>query len=132
MYGITNLQTYFYYYAYPKDPFRLKLLVSVLWMLDTLHVAFMGHALYYYLIISYGVPLQLEEGTFSLFVRVASSYDGLLSISSDGQASIAINVLMALAVQWFFSVRIFQLRSGKITLCLAIVSAFFVFAHFCK
>ncbi|KAJ8692918.1 hypothetical protein PTI98_010183 [Pleurotus ostreatus] len=113
MYGITNLQTYFYYYAYPKDPLRLKLLVTALWVLDTLHVILMGHALYYYLIKSYGIPSQLEEGTSTLFT------------------SVAVNVLMAFVVQWFFSVRIFQLRTGKITLCLAIATAFFVFAHFC-
>ncbi|KAL4268778.1 DUF6534 domain-containing protein [Pleurotus pulmonarius] len=113
MYGITNLQTYFYYYAYPKDPLRLKLLVTALWVLDTLHVILMGHALYYYLIKSYGKPSQLEEGTSTLFT------------------SVAVNVFMAFVVQWFFSVRIFQLRTGKITLCLAILTAFFVFAHFC-
>ncbi|KAF4571498.1 hypothetical protein EYR40_007970 [Pleurotus pulmonarius] len=73
MYGITNLQTYFYYYAYPKDPLRLKLLVTALWVLDTLHVILMGHALYYYLIKSYGKPSQLEEGTSFLW---HSSYNG--------------------------------------------------------
>jgi hypothetical protein len=37
LYGITSLQTYFYYVQYPKDRAGFKALVGTMWILDTLH-----------------------------------------------------------------------------------------------
>ncbi|KAI6021721.1 hypothetical protein BKA83DRAFT_4286400 [Pisolithus microcarpus] len=37
-----------------------KFIVAIVWILDTLHVSFMCHMLYYYLITNYGVPTSLE------------------------------------------------------------------------
>ncbi|KAI6163247.1 hypothetical protein EDD17DRAFT_1572162 [Pisolithus thermaeus] len=50
LYGITTLQTYVYYMHYPEDAAIIKFLVAAIWILDTLHVSFMCHALYYYLV----------------------------------------------------------------------------------
>jgi len=62
-YGITMLQSYFYYMSFPKDDITTKLLVGAIWILDTLHIFFMCHALYFYLIIGFGNPLILVDGT---------------------------------------------------------------------
>ncbi|KAI6158133.1 hypothetical protein BKA82DRAFT_4067276 [Pisolithus tinctorius] len=60
LYGITTLQTYVYFMYYSEDASTVKFLVAAIWALDTLHVSFMCHLLYYYLIINYGVPTSLE------------------------------------------------------------------------
>jgi len=111
-YGITVLQAYFYYMSFPKDDITTKLLVGVIWLLDTLHVAFMCHALYFYLIIGFGNPLALADGIWPLF------------------GSIAINVVVAFIVQCFFTERIFQLCSPRKRCWVTGIIAITVLAHF--
>ncbi|KAI6158499.1 hypothetical protein EDD17DRAFT_1621543 [Pisolithus thermaeus] len=61
LYGITILQTYLYYMTYcSEDASIVKSLVAATCILDTLHVSFTCHMLYYYLITNYGVPTSLE------------------------------------------------------------------------
>ncbi|KAL4073584.1 hypothetical protein J3A83DRAFT_4370859 [Scleroderma citrinum] len=67
LYGITTLQTYLYFMNYPNDSVATKLFVMAIWILDTLHVSLMCHALYYYLISNYGFAPALADGTWSLF-----------------------------------------------------------------
>ncbi|KAG7086069.1 hypothetical protein E1B28_003589 [Marasmius oreades] len=70
LYGVTSVQTYLYFVNYPKDPARLKSLVSVIWsvqlldiwasmslssvpsprVLDTAHVAVVTFSIYHYLV----------------------------------------------------------------------------------
>lgn len=91
LYGITTLQTYLYFMNYPNDDVPTKLFVAAIWVLDTTHVTLMCHALYYYLVSSYGVTTSLAYGVWSLF------------------ASVAVNLTIACAVQAFFTVKIFYL-----------------------
>ncbi|KAI6021795.1 hypothetical protein BKA83DRAFT_4287630 [Pisolithus microcarpus] len=76
LYGVTTLQTYVYYMHYSEDASTVKFLVGAVWILDTLHVAFMCHILYYYLITNYGVLTSLEYDVWSfpasLLVNVPS------------------------------------------------------------
>ncbi|KAK0238302.1 hypothetical protein EDD85DRAFT_1000515 [Armillaria nabsnona] len=58
-YGITVLQTVIYYKQNPNDPWLFRYAVALLWILDTLHVALSTHALYFYLIESFGKYLSL-------------------------------------------------------------------------
>jgi len=53
LYGITTLQTIFYYRTYPKDRAGLKLLVAALWALDTLSLILVAHGVYTYLVIDF-------------------------------------------------------------------------------
>ncbi|OAX31642.1 hypothetical protein K503DRAFT_62068 [Rhizopogon vinicolor AM-OR11-026] len=66
MYGITVLQTYMYYVHYPRDNMSTKLLVALIWVLDTLHVSLMCLALYYYLVTSFGNMDALQMTDFIL------------------------------------------------------------------
>ncbi|KAI6158170.1 hypothetical protein BKA82DRAFT_4067986 [Pisolithus tinctorius] len=91
LYGITTLQTYLYFMNYPNDDVPTKLFVVAIWALDTAHITLMCHALYYYLVSSYGVVTSLAYGVWSLF------------------ASVAVNLTIACAVQAFFTVKIFYL-----------------------
>ncbi|KAG2040894.1 hypothetical protein BDR03DRAFT_1007671 [Suillus americanus] len=71
LYGITTLQTYLYYVYYPRDTNGLKVLVASIWVIDTLHVSLMCHALYYYLVTSFGDTDNLGTGVWSLFLLMA-------------------------------------------------------------
>ncbi|KAL4078087.1 hypothetical protein J3A83DRAFT_1728184 [Scleroderma citrinum] len=63
MYGITTLQTYLYYMYYPNDPRDTKILVAIIWILDTLHIALMCRSIYFYLVSNFGNVVALAEGT---------------------------------------------------------------------
>ncbi|KAK0468936.1 hypothetical protein IW261DRAFT_1011090 [Armillaria novae-zelandiae] len=65
LYGITNLQTFIYYKRYPGDWWFYKYSVAVLWVFDTLHVVLSMHALYFYLIESFGNYLALVKIVWS-------------------------------------------------------------------
>ncbi|KAI6134453.1 hypothetical protein EDD17DRAFT_1882084 [Pisolithus thermaeus] len=60
LYGITTLQTYMYFMHYSEDASTTKFLVIAIWILDTLHISFICHVLYYYLITNYAIPTSLE------------------------------------------------------------------------
>jgi len=96
LYGITSLQTYMYFMNYRDDGVATKSFVVALWILDTLHVSLMCHALYYYLIINYGDAAALADGVWSLF------------------ASVAVNLCIACSVQGFFTVKIFYLCRNNV------------------
>ncbi|KAI6096444.1 hypothetical protein EV401DRAFT_2043668 [Pisolithus croceorrhizus] len=55
---------------YAEGVLTLKSVVAAIWVLDTLHVVFVRHALCYYLIANYGVPTSLEYIVWSLSVRL--------------------------------------------------------------
>ncbi|KAF8962751.1 hypothetical protein BDZ97DRAFT_1091787 [Flammula alnicola] len=112
IYGITTLQAYFYYVSFPRDGRATKLLVALIWSLDTIHAIFMCHALHFYLIVGFVDHSLLINGTWSLFM------------------SVAINVILAFIVQAFFTHRIFLLCSvGKRNWVTGVIG-FFVIAHF--
>ncbi|KAI6099502.1 hypothetical protein EDD16DRAFT_1658317, partial [Pisolithus croceorrhizus] len=66
LYGTTTLQerfrqnVYVYYMHYSEDTFTIKMPVAAIWTLDTLHVSFVCHVLYHYLITNYGIPTSLN------------------------------------------------------------------------
>ncbi|KAI6006965.1 hypothetical protein EDD15DRAFT_2514796 [Pisolithus albus] len=113
LYGITTLQTYLYFMNYPNDDVPTKLFVAAIWVLDTTHVTLMCHALYYYLVSSYGVTTSLAYGVWSLFVSIqmhgGQSHRITYFPVSLLQASVAVNLTIACAVQAFFTVKIFYL-----------------------
>ncbi|KIK28346.1 hypothetical protein PISMIDRAFT_674077 [Pisolithus microcarpus 441] len=94
LYGITNLQIYLYFMHY-EDGLAMKVLVSVIWILDTLHISFVCHILYYYLITNYGVPTSLDYIIWSL------------------PASVLVNVFVVSIVQCFFARQIYRRMSYK-------------------
>lgn len=112
LYGITTLQTYLYYVYYPSDSNSVKVLVAFIWVLDTLHVSFMCHALYYYLVTSFDDPNNLGTGVWSLFI------------------SLALNLCMAVLVQTYFTFRISHLTRSNIRWWLTSFIMLFVIAHF--
>ncbi|KAF9529941.1 hypothetical protein CPB83DRAFT_851860 [Crepidotus variabilis] len=68
--GITLLQVYGYYHRYPKDSLLNKATVTVLWILDLLHLCLIIHGIYYYVVTGYGKPQTLQVIPWSLKLQV--------------------------------------------------------------
>ncbi|KAJ7575287.1 hypothetical protein C8J56DRAFT_975834, partial [Mycena floridula] len=52
LYGVSNVQTYLYYRNYPGDRLVLKLMVGLLWILDTLTTVLISESVYTYLVLN--------------------------------------------------------------------------------
>ncbi|PBK66684.1 hypothetical protein ARMSODRAFT_959823 [Armillaria solidipes] len=89
-YGITILQTVIYYKQYPNDPWLFRYSVAVLWILDTLHIAISTHALYFYLVESFGNYLHQFEIIWSFPLQLL------------------VNMLIVVGVQALYAVRIWK------------------------
>ncbi|KAF9461456.1 hypothetical protein BDZ94DRAFT_1263764 [Collybia nuda] len=113
LYGLTTLQTYFYFVYYPQDGMENKFLVSLVWFLDTIQTVLVSESMYHYLVTNYANPPALAIGHWSLFV------------------SIAVNVTVSFCVQCFFTVRIFRLSPHKVRWWLSSFIALIVLSHFC-
>ncbi|KAK0457278.1 uncharacterized protein EV420DRAFT_1549887 [Desarmillaria tabescens] len=92
-YGITILQTVAYYKQYPNDQWIFRYAVALLWIFDTLHVALTTHALYFYVIESFG------------------NYLALLTIVWSFSLQLLINMLIIPGVQALYAFRIWKLGS---------------------
>ncbi|KAK0444679.1 hypothetical protein EV421DRAFT_360010 [Armillaria borealis] len=90
-YGITILQTVVYYKQNPNDPWLFRYAVAFLWIFDTLHVALSTHALYFYLIESFGNYLSLFGMIWSFPLQLL------------------FNMLIVSGVQALYAVRIWKL-----------------------
>ncbi|KAI6100097.1 hypothetical protein EV401DRAFT_2032073 [Pisolithus croceorrhizus] len=77
LYGIATLQTYVYYMNYSDDALVIRVLVTAVWILSTLHFSFMCHFLYYYLVTNYGIPTSLLYMVWSLPVCIPKSLIGV-------------------------------------------------------
>ncbi|KAJ6630950.1 hypothetical protein B0H10DRAFT_1980007 [Mycena sp. CBHHK59/15] len=104
-YGFTFFQSYYYYGNYPKDYWVIKAMVASLCALDTTMSALSSHAIYYYLVTLFALPVGPERATPTFCVEV------LLS-------AIAVFV-----VQIFYALRIRQLsRNNVVTWAIIFVS----------
>ncbi|KAH9835129.1 uncharacterized protein C8Q71DRAFT_858796 [Rhodofomes roseus] len=59
LYGVTILQVFMCFREYPQDKFWDKLGVCLLLILDSLHTTFCIYAMYWYLVINFGVFPEL-------------------------------------------------------------------------
>ncbi|KIM74059.1 hypothetical protein PILCRDRAFT_828574 [Piloderma croceum F 1598] len=91
LFGITILQTYFYYRNYSKDSLKLRLLVWSVCMLDAVHSAFICHVNYYYLVSGFGNSERLKSGVWSLFMGAG------------------ITVILSFIIKAFYTYQIYQL-----------------------
>ncbi|PCH45003.1 hypothetical protein WOLCODRAFT_78261 [Wolfiporia cocos MD-104 SS10] len=68
LYGVTNVQVFFYFREYHDDVIWSKLSVIWLWILDTLHMILSFHAVYWYLITNFGNSTELSIVVWSFKV----------------------------------------------------------------
>ncbi|KAI6154485.1 hypothetical protein EDD17DRAFT_1071964 [Pisolithus thermaeus] len=106
------MQTYVYYMHYSEDTFAIKLLVAAIWIVDTLHVSFVCHVLYHYLITNYGISTSLDYIIWSL------------------PASVLMNIFMVSAIQCFFAHQIYRLCRPRLKWFVTVPIMLFVLAQF--
>ncbi|KAL5519557.1 hypothetical protein ACEPAH_1240 [Sanghuangporus vaninii] len=68
LYGLTTQQTFRYYRMYPNDSNSTKVMVGLVWLLDSTHSMLICHTCYYYLVSNYFNPLSLLDGVWSMQV----------------------------------------------------------------
>ncbi|KAF9039850.1 hypothetical protein BJ165DRAFT_1494415 [Panaeolus papilionaceus] len=112
LYGVTTLQTYFYFVFYPKDSRSNKILIWVVWALDTVQMILVIMCMYHYLITNYSNPSVLPIGHWTLFI------------------SLLFNLIIACIVQSFFAFRIFYLSPPRYRWYLLSAILVLVLAHF--
>ncbi|KAF8896690.1 hypothetical protein BD779DRAFT_603028 [Infundibulicybe gibba] len=106
-YGITCVQTFIYLkHGYARDKLTFRLLICFLWLLDTIHLAFVSHALYYYMISKYGILAALASPTWSILAQVYTT------------------CISDLIARWIFGRRAWLMtgRSPLLAFCIAIPS----------
>jgi len=91
LFGVTVLQTHFYYLYYDHDSVKLKFWVAFIFVMDAIHSAFICHANYYYLISSFAHPENLKNAIWSLFIGAG------------------LTVLLSVAVKSFYITQIYRL-----------------------
>ncbi|EPT04839.1 hypothetical protein FOMPIDRAFT_1045521 [Fomitopsis schrenkii] len=105
LYGATSMQTITFFWNYRQDARWLKIAVLFLWVLDTIHLAFIGHAVYTYVITDFGNIQAIEKPLWSITAHV------LLSNLSDA------------VVRTVFLYRIWKIKmEGYFTLIVVVVT----------
>ncbi|EKM53093.1 uncharacterized protein PHACADRAFT_210811 [Phanerochaete carnosa HHB-10118-sp] len=66
LYGIASVQVYVYLHRSPREIPLMKRAILLLWILDSLYLAFMSHTVYHYAVTSFMNPLALAWATWSL------------------------------------------------------------------
>jgi len=100
LYGVMLTQTYKYYQRFRRDPFFIKLLVFLVWLLNTLSMFFVGHSSWYYLVTN--GPRNIF--TWSLNVELALS------------------VMLSGISESFLAFRVYRLSGGKYWLTTILLS----------
>ncbi|KAI9433799.1 hypothetical protein BJY52DRAFT_1231374 [Lactarius psammicola] len=80
LYGIMFFQTYLYFTSGARDRTSLRALVAVLWTLDTLQLALLCHAAYYFLVLCNGHPDELAISIWSLNLEIAPSFRSFFTV----------------------------------------------------
>ncbi|KAK0502510.1 hypothetical protein EDD18DRAFT_1141195 [Armillaria luteobubalina] len=98
LFGISVVQTLYYYSQYPKDVWYLKSLVAATIFFDSVHMLFITHTIYHYLITGYYDQTVLTRIVWSVIVEaVPTGVTGSL-------------------VQCFYTVRVWRLSRKSILL----------------
>ncbi|KAF8814868.1 hypothetical protein BYT27DRAFT_7156633 [Phlegmacium glaucopus] len=69
LHGVVLLQAFIYFMKYKKDTLFLKTLVGITVLFDNIHLAFITHTVYYYLISNFHSPQRLELLTWSVIME---------------------------------------------------------------
>ncbi|KAG2013376.1 hypothetical protein CC2G_010295 [Coprinopsis cinerea AmutBmut pab1-1] len=110
LYGVSCVQTWYYFNHYRKDVWYIKSLVGAVWMFDTIHQILISHTVYYYVITNYNNPSILNRLVWSILLEVL------------------FNGFIGLLVQGFLTLRVWKLSDENIPL--TVVISLLVLAEF--
>ncbi|EPQ50151.1 hypothetical protein GLOTRDRAFT_141615 [Gloeophyllum trabeum ATCC 11539] len=103
LYGVSCVQTWFYYNHYRNDLWHIKLLVAASFISDTIHQALISHTMYTYVVTNFANPAILQRLVWSLLVEVL------------------FNGFTALMVQVFFTIRIWKLSERNVPITVSVL-----------
>ncbi|KAF9497558.1 hypothetical protein BDN71DRAFT_1504822 [Pleurotus eryngii] len=127
LYGVSTVQTFFYFTHYSRDPWYTQQIVLAVWVFDTLHQALITHAVYHYVISNYFNPMALE---YPGMLPVGFSFiDTRIDVFS--QLEVLVNGFIGLIVQSYLMHRIWRL-SGKMIWPLILIGPFIVGEFVCS
>jgi len=69
LHGVCLLQAFLYFMKYKQDTLFLKSLVAMTVFFDTIHLVFISHTVYYYLVSNFHDPQRLERLTWSVLME---------------------------------------------------------------
>jgi len=115
LYGVTCIQTWYYYGRYPQDPWHIKLLVAAVLISDSCHQALISHTVYTYLVTEFGVPDALGKIVWSLIVEVF--FNGFTALFV--QSFLAMRVYRLSNKSWLATGAVMILVTGEFILVLA-------------
>jgi hypothetical protein len=98
LWGVTCVQTYNYFTRDNKDRLYAKIVVGLLWLLDTFDSALNGHILYYYMVSNYLDPLAIFRPVWSVIIHVA------------------VTAISNFIIRTLFSLRVYRLSKGNLIL----------------
>jgi hypothetical protein len=82
LWGVSCIQTWYYFRRYPKDFWYVKLLVVVTMIVDTIHQILITHTIYFYLVTNYAYPPALASMIWSMNLQVV--FNGMLDLLVQG------------------------------------------------
>jgi hypothetical protein len=81
-YGVTCMQTFFYYVHYQNDPMRIKSFATAVWALNTVHEALVISGAYKYIMAGLVNPPSLLDGIPELILQLV--FTALVAIATQG------------------------------------------------
>ncbi|KAF8131444.1 hypothetical protein EV363DRAFT_1165129 [Boletus edulis] len=122
LYGVTCMQTFFYYVHYPKDPLRMKNFVAVLWALDTIHEGLTVAGVYKYIFAGLVDPLAILDANPELAVSFTLTAFFVHRIYNVSGKNIVVPLLwMLIITSLVYVARAFYMVDGKLNVVGALV-----------
>ncbi|KAF7302371.1 hypothetical protein HMN09_00870700 [Mycena chlorophos] len=121
--GAVNLQSLLYYREYKEDPLTIKAMISVIWLLDNIHTAFIWGTLWVKLINNNGQPEKIDHIPWflpvSLWRRIFPR-----EFTPDAffmQLTVTITALITVITHCFFAHRIYRLSKRSLLMVVPVL-----------
>ncbi|KAK7058178.1 hypothetical protein R3P38DRAFT_2681271 [Favolaschia claudopus] len=106
VFGVNTNQCFTYFQRYPGDRLAYKIIVVLIWVLELVDQAFIGHAVYFYTITNYSQPLVmlLQPVAWTLIVQLT------------------VGALIGTIVRLCFAMRVWRFSQRNITVTATVVA----------
>ncbi|KAJ3743396.1 hypothetical protein DFH05DRAFT_1495820 [Lentinula detonsa] len=103
LYGVSCVQTWFYFNRYPGDLWYIKCLVAIVWLFDSIHQALISHTVYFYVVTNFNNVSEQANLVWSILLEVL------------------FNGLIGFVVQSFLTMRVWKMSNQNKPLTVLIV-----------
>ncbi|KAF8803764.1 hypothetical protein BYT27DRAFT_7214366 [Phlegmacium glaucopus] len=105
LYGVSCVQTWYYFFKYRQDVWYIKALVASVFAFDTVHQILISHTVYHYLVSNYNNPAVLAD---MVWPHLFQEYSRQLEVLFNG--------FIGLLVQGFLTLRVWRLSGNNVPL----------------